>query len=560
MIVDRTDYVNRMQDMVDDVTKFERVDVKAGKDYNFMKKEKSAVDSLLAELVEKRSLSQAERDRLSPDGPNPARLYGLPKIHKPLVDGLPKYRPIISQIGSPTYKLAKFLLGFVNPFTSNEYTVKDSFHFVSILDDKDHRLVMASLDVESLFTNIPLDETIRIITDKVFGKKRKVSGISKHDFKRLLEISTKGSVFYFNGHYYRQKDGVAMGSPLGPALANAFLAHHETIWLEECPLAFAPIFYARYVDDIFVLVRSSEHVSKLSEYFSSKHPNIRFTYELENENTLPFLDVNVFRDAGKFSTTVHRKNTFSGVYSNFRSFMPDTYKRGLVSTLLYRAYMICSSFQSLHDEIERLKDIFSRNGYPCRLVDKCVLKFFNKLYQKKDPVHTVPKKELTMIMPFLGTTSFKLKNELVRTFRKIVPFCNLKIVFKTNRRLSSFFPFKDQIPKSLLSGVIYKYTCAECNLSYIGCTKRFWEKRLEEHLHVSALTGNRLHGGQIFAPMQHVRSDACPAMRIKREDFSLIGREKDKYLVQLKESILILTKRPKLNGNKTSVPVALFAP
>ena len=174
-----------------------------------------------------------------------------------------------------------------------------------------------------------------------------------------------------------------MGSPLGPALANAFLAHHETIWLEECPLAFAPIFYARYVDDIFVLVRSSEHVPKLSEYFSSKHPNIRFTYELENENTLPFLDVNVFRDAGKFSTTVHRKSTFSGVYSNFRSFMPDTYKRGLVSTLLYRAYMICSSFQSLHDEIERLKDIFSRNGYPCRLVDKCVLKFFNKLYQKK---------------------------------------------------------------------------------------------------------------------------------------------------------------------------------
>ena len=88
----------------------------------------------------------------------------------------------------------------MDPFTSNEYTVKDTFHFVSILDEKDHRLVMASLDVESLFTNI--DATICIITDKVFGKKRKVSGISKRDFKRLLEISTKGSVFYFNGHYY----------------------------------------------------------------------------------------------------------------------------------------------------------------------------------------------------------------------------------------------------------------------------------------------------------------------------------------------------------------------
>ena len=252
VIVDRTDYLERMQEMVDDTSKFEKLKVKPGKDYNFMKKEKSNVDGFLSELVDKRSISAAQREKLSPDGPNPARLYGLPKIHKPPVDGLPKYRPIISQIGSPTYEIAKFLLDFVKSFTSNEYTVRDTFHFVSILDGKDHRLVMASLDVESLFTNIPLDETIDIVTEKVFENKVKVNGISKRDFKRLLEISTKGTVFIFNGHYYKQKDGVAMGSPLGPALANAFLAHHETVWLEECPLSFAPIFFARYVDEIYI--------------------------------------------------------------------------------------------------------------------------------------------------------------------------------------------------------------------------------------------------------------------------------------------------------------------
>ena len=180
-----------------------------------MTKEKKEVDNFLSELVEKGSLSDAEREKLTPNGPNPARLYGLPKVHKPLVDGLPKYRPIISQIGSPAYKIEKFLLEFVQPFTTNEFTVKDTFHFISILDGKDHRLVMASLDVESLFTNIPLDETIDIVTKKVFGRKHKVKGISRRDFKRLLEISTKGTVFFFNGCYYRQKDGVAMGSPLG---------------------------------------------------------------------------------------------------------------------------------------------------------------------------------------------------------------------------------------------------------------------------------------------------------------------------------------------------------
>ena len=306
-------------------------------------------------------------------------------------------------------------------------------------------------------------------------------------------------------------------------------------------------------------MRSKEHVAKLAEYFSSKHPNIRFTYELENDNTLPFLDVNVYRDASKFSSSVHRKMTFSGVYSNFSSFMPDTYKRGLVSTLLYRAYMISSSFQSLHKEIENLKKVFSKNGYPSRFVDKCILKFFDKLYGKKDPVHTVPKKDLVMILPFLGTTSWKIKNDLIQSIRKNAPFCNMKIIFKTTKRLSSCFLFKDKFPKSLLSGILYKYTCAKCKLCYIGCTKRFWEKRLEEHTHVSALTGNPLQGQQIFTPMSHARS-CCPGRKISRQDFEVIGQEKDNYLLLLKESILISTSKPPLNGKKTSVPLSLFAP
>ena len=101
-----------------------------------------------------------------------------------------------------------------------------------MLDGKDHRLIMASLDVKSLFTNIPLNETIELVTKKVFANKRNVDGLSRTDFRRLLQLSTKGTVFYFDGKYYRQKDGVAMGSLLGPVLANAFLSHHETVWLE----------------------------------------------------------------------------------------------------------------------------------------------------------------------------------------------------------------------------------------------------------------------------------------------------------------------------------------
>ena len=490
---------------------------------------------------------------------DPARLYGLPKIHKEPVNGLPKYRPIISQIGSTTYKIAKFLLPFIEPYTTNDYTVRDTFHFVSMLDGKNHRLIMASLDVDSLFTNIPLDETIEIVTKKVFAKKNKVNGLSRTDFRRLLALSTKGTAFLFDGSYYRQKDGVAMGSPLGPVLANAFLCHYETKWLDECPLSFMPMFYARYVDDIFVLLRSKEHVATLAQYLSSQHPNIKFTFEEEINNVLPFLDVNVYRDADKFSSTVHRKATFSGVYTNYSSFMPDTYKRGLVSTLLYRAHAISSSYQSLHEEIERLKKIFAKNSYPSRFLDRCIFHFLNKVFAKRLPVTTVPKKEFLVFLPFLGTTSWRTKNSLIRSFREHLPFSKLKIIFKSSRRLSSCFSFKDKIPKSLMSGVIYQYTCPECNLRYIGSTKRYWEKRLEEHSHVSGLTGKRLKGMQIFAPMQHLRTGSC-IVKISRDDFTFLGREENPYLLQVKESILISTQKPKLNNNRTSVPLTLFMP
>ena len=100
-----------------------------------------------------------------------------------------------------------------------------------------------------------------------------------------------------------------------------------------------------------------------------------------------------------------------------------------------------------------LKSIFSKNGYSTKFVDRCIATFFNKLHEKKVIVHTVPKLDLMVVLPFLGTVSWKVKNDLLRTFKKNVPFCNLKIVFKTGQRLSSFFPFKDRFPKSLMSGV-----------------------------------------------------------------------------------------------------------
>ena len=131
-----------------------------------------------------------------------------------------------------------------------------------------------------------------------------------------------------------------MSSPLGPRLANAFLCFHEQIWLNDCPEGFKPVYYRRHADDIFVLFRSSDHLEKFANYSDSKHKNIKFTYEKENNNSLPFLDILISRSENGFKTSIYHKPTCSGVYSNFNSFICNQYKIGLIFTLLFRTFSI----------------------------------------------------------------------------------------------------------------------------------------------------------------------------------------------------------------------------
>ena len=173
-----------------------------------------------------------------------------------------------------------------------------------------------------------------------------------------------------------------MGSPLGPTLANIFLCFHEQIWLDNCPVEFKPVIYRRFVDDTFLLFRSKEHIEKFRLYLNCQHPNIKFTSEIEENNSISFLDIKINRDNNRFLTSVYRKPTFSGVFTNFDSYIPLSYKSGLISSLLYRAFKLCSNFEVFHQQIIFLRYKFKRNGYPSLLIN--VLKhFWTKFSERK---------------------------------------------------------------------------------------------------------------------------------------------------------------------------------
>ena len=137
------------------------------------------------------------------------------------------------QLGHPL----NFLLPILSCLTINEFAVKDSFSFAKEIVEQEISFYMGSFDVDSLFINIPLEETINISAESIYNQNDIV------DFKELLSLATKELYFLFNEFLYKQIDGVAMGSPLGPTFANAFLCFYEKKWLEQCPEEIKTVYY-----------------------------------------------------------------------------------------------------------------------------------------------------------------------------------------------------------------------------------------------------------------------------------------------------------------------------
>ena len=131
------------------------------------------------------------------------------------------------------------------------------------------------------FCNVPLDESIKICIDELFKSEMTVSGLNKKEMSEMLSLTFKESIVLFDNKYYSQIDRVSMGSPLGSTLANIFLCYHKRNWLKDCPKDFKPVYYKRYVDDIFVLFNKPEHAQFSLEYMNKKHKNMTFSIETE---------------------------------------------------------------------------------------------------------------------------------------------------------------------------------------------------------------------------------------------------------------------------------------
>ena len=163
-------------------------------------------------------------------------------------------------------------------------------------------------------STVPLEDTIRIAADELYHSDILLPCLTEASFTNLLRKVTSGVEFSFDEVIYRQTDGVAMGSPLGPVLANIFVGFHEQqLALEDNTDI---LLYRRFVDDTFALNASMEQSEKLLSTLNKLHPALEFTCEHEQNGKLPFLDSLVIRNPAvhqrvSFETTIYRKPTYT---------------------------------------------------------------------------------------------------------------------------------------------------------------------------------------------------------------------------------------------------------
>ena len=231
----------------------------------------------------------------------------------------------------------------------------------------------------------------------------------------LLEFCLTHTYFLFQGKYYEQLQGAAMGSPISPLIANIFMEEFEIKALQSFP--HPPSLWLRFVDDTFVM-NKAEHSQDLLQHINSQDPHIQFTMEPSQHGSLPFLDTLVtIQPDNTFSTTVYRKPTHTDQYLHWDSNHHITAKQSVYNTLAHRAKTVSSTQDSLQKELSHIKTALHHCQFPSWALNQWEHKFNHiqpptaqdNSSNNNSSSSNSNKYKATMVVPYINKTSEKFK-------------------------------------------------------------------------------------------------------------------------------------------------------
>ena len=404
------------------------------------------------------------------------KAYGLPKIHKPDIP----IRPIISTINSPTHFLAKIIDKELRNCVKKPVSqVNNSYELISKLTHVvvPPDFVLLSLDVSSLFTNVPCELVIHSL-DKRFSDIHNISKIPFSEIVDSVKFLFDNTFFTFDGIIYKQVFGTPMGSPISPLFADIVMSDLEENCLNilrnnhNC----IPLFYFRYVDDTILCV-NKDHVDLVLEVFNNYNNHLKFTHELEDNNIINFLDVSLIRDNNKIITNWYQKPMCSGRLLNFKSNHTMQQKRNIISNLVDRSFLL--SDKKFHsNNLKLIYNMLIDNNYPKKFIDDCVQQRLRKhKYKSFNMIINIPKPK-----PFL-TVSLPYHRVFYPKISKVLKKYNIRTAPLINQKLNSIVKLgKDKTDKWDETDIVYSFSCDSCPATYIGQTKRSLKTRISEHI------------------------------------------------------------------------------
>ena len=285
VVMKKTDHYNKMDTLFNDKQTYE--ELKRDPTPTLQRK----LNSKLLDLKKTDVIDTQRYNRLRCRVPQPPKLYGLPKLHKPNIP----MRPIVSFCGSPTYELSKYLTTVLKPLTNeSRHKLQSTKNFID------------AIKMKSLFTSIPLQLALDCTATAIKNSTTKLP-LPTDDLMDLLNLCLTSTNFQYNGKHYKQLHGTAMGSPVSVVVAEIVIQNIEeqalATYKRTLPL------WLRYVDDTFTAVHKDE-IDDFHEHLNRQNDDIQFTKEIEENGKIPFLDCLVTRDNNnKLNTTVYRKPT-----------------------------------------------------------------------------------------------------------------------------------------------------------------------------------------------------------------------------------------------------------
>ena len=393
-----------------------------------------------------------------------------------------------------------------------------------------------SFDVVSLYTNVSVNEAIDVCADLLFSK-TVIENMDKDTFKILAKLASCNVLISTHDGYFKQIDGLAMGSAPAPHLANGWLSSFDKVIKGSSTL------YYRYMDDIITIENKNNIDDKLKQ-INSLHSFLKFTVEKENDGHLPFLDMLLHNVNGNISSSWFRKSTDTGLTLNFHSLAPLKYKKSVVIGFVHRIYRSCSSWQFIHSGLEAAKEILIKNQYPVHFIEDIFHKTLHKIidvssdftsseissdqsFDDNACLHTISDKD-----KFLFFLNFRGKptEHFVKSLKKLNAPCRfIMTLVKTKAEISKL---KTPVPHMLQNNVVYKITCPGCDASYVGCTTRLLQQRFREHVGSRGLIKNHFDSCQIMPSHDHVK---------------ILGKNKGEKLLSL-EALFINRFKPTLNS------------